>query len=271
LAYANHLQQNPMRKTIFITGAAAGIGRATAELFAGRGWFVGLYDVNAAGVQVLRDQLGPDRSIAGALDVTDAAGWDRALAEFWQAGGQRLDVLFNCAGIAACNDFEQIPLSRHHAVIDVNFKGVVNGCHVALSYLQKTPDARVINMASASAIYGSPSFAVYSASKFAVRGLTEALNIEWHRYGITVMDVMPLFVDTAMVAGMERRPKSLDVLGMRLTAADIADTVWRAAHRSRRWPRVHWLTGFQVWGTYVLQKLMPAWFNRFTTRVITGY
>jgi len=255
---------------MFVTGAAAGIGRATAELFAGQGWFVGLYDVNEAGVRELAARLGTERSCAGRLDVTDAAQFAAALAQFWQAAGQRLDLLFNNAGIAAVDDFEKVPLARHHAMVDVNLKGVINGCHAALDYLKRTPGARVISMCSASAMYGTPSFASYSATKFAVKGLTEALNIEWARHGIIVMDVLPLFVDTAMVRQVEIPLKSMDVLGLNLKAEDVARTVWRAA-RWRLWPRVHWYPSLQGWFLALTQKLLPGWFTRLTTRWVSGY
>jgi len=258
------------RPSVFITGAAAGIGRATAELFASQGWFVGLYDINQAGVRELAQRLGAANASAGALDVTDHAQFARALAQFWEAAGGRLDLLFNNAGIIAVGDFEKVPLARYQATVDVNLKGVVNGFHAAFDYLRRTPGARVISMSSASAIYGAPSFALYGATKFAVKGLTEALNIEWARHGITVMDVLPLYVDTAMVAGIETKPKSMDVLGMHLRAEDIARTVWRAAHW-RWWPRVHWYPGLQSWFLALSQKLMPGWFTRLTTRLVTGY
>jgi NAD(P)-dependent dehydrogenase (short-subunit alcohol dehydrogenase family) len=258
------------RHSIFITGAAAGIGRATAELFAGHGWFVGLYDVNESGVRELSVQLGASNSCAGRLDVTDAAQFARSLAQFWEAAGQRLDLLFNNAGIVAVDDFEKIPLAKHHATVDVNLKGVINGCHAAFDYLKRTPGARVVSMSSASAIYGTPNFASYSATKFAVKGLTEALNVEWARYGITVMDVLPLFVDTPMVRQFEMKPKSMDALGMHLRPRDIAQTVWRAAHWWL-WPRVHWYPGLQGWLLALTQKFMPGWFNRLTTRLVSGY
>ena len=258
------------RPSIFITGAAAGIGRATAERFARAGWFVGLYDLNEAGARELQQQLGADRACAGRLDVTDADACARALAEFWEAAGHRLDVLFNNAGILLVGDFETLPLARQHALIEVNFKGVVNGCYAAFPYLKQTPGARVISMSSASAIYGAPAFATYGATKFAVKGLTEALDLEWHRHGITVRDVLPLYVDTAMVQAIDKPPKSMDVLGMHLGPADIARTVWRAAHW-RLWPRVHWYPGPQTWMTALLQKLLPGWLNRLTTKLISGY
>ena len=262
------------RPSIFVTGAASGIGRATAELFAQRGWFVGLYDVNEAGVRELAAQLGPANSCAGPLDVTDPAAFERALAQFWEAAGQRLDLLFNNAGIGTVQDFENVPLARHHAIVDVNFKGVINGCHCALGYLKRTPGARVINTASASAIYGTPALASYSATKFAVKGFTEALNLEWRRHGIVVMDVLPTIVDTPMVSqmlrGLQGTWKSMDVLGVRLSAGDVAATVWRAAHW-RLWPRVHWYPGLQGYVMALAQKLSPGWLSRYTTSQMTGY
>lgn len=257
------------RPAIFITGAAAGIGRATAERFAAAGWFVGLYDVAEAAVMALRQQLGENQACAGRLDVSDAAAFAAALQAFSLASGGRLDVLFNCAGLLSVGDFESIPLARHAALIDVNLRGVVAGCHAALPYLKRTPGSRVINMASASALYGTPGFASYSATKFAVRGLSEALDIEWARYGIRVMDLLPPFVDTPMIAGL-KEGRAFRRLGVGLKAQDIAATVWRAANW-KGWRRVHWYPGLQVRVLAALQKLSPGGANRMTLRVISGY
>jgi NAD(P)-dependent dehydrogenase (short-subunit alcohol dehydrogenase family) len=258
------------RPSIFITGAAAGIGQATAELFAARGWFVGLYDVNEAGVRELAARLGASNSRAGRLDVSDYAAYGQALAQFFEAAGQRLDLLFNNAGIGSSGDFEALPMDRNRAVVAVNLQGVINGCHAAFPYLKRTPGVRVISMSSASAIYGAPGLATYAATKFAVKGLTEALDIEWRRHGIVVRDILPCFVDTAMVRNFESELKAKDALGVRLGPADIARVVWRAAHW-RLWPRVHWYPGLQGWFLALSQKLTPHWLNRFTTRVISGY
>lgn len=258
------------RPAIFITGAAAGIGRATAELFAERGWFVGLYDVAEGAVQALSRQIGTDRCIHGRLDTSDATAFDAALDGFFKAAGNRLDLLFNCAGIIATGDFANIPLERHQRIVEVNLLGVLNGCHVGLHYLRQTPGAQVINMASASALYGSPAFASYSASKFAVRGLSEALNIEWARHGVRVMDLMPLFVATPMLSNVANAPVSVDRLGIRLQARDVAKVVWTAAYW-HGWPRVHWYPGWQTALMAWAIKLSPAWLNRFITRLVSGY
>jgi NAD(P)-dependent dehydrogenase (short-subunit alcohol dehydrogenase family) len=252
-------------RSIFITGAAAGIGRAAARHFAARGWFVGLFDIDSDGVHALAAELGADRALAGRLDVVDAGSWQAALENFFQRAG-RLDVLLNNAGILASGPFESIPLARQQLIVDINVKGVLNGCYLALPFLQRTPGARVINMASASAIYGQPALATYSATKFAVRGLTEALDLEWEAHGIKVMDILPLFVQTAMVKDMNAR--SIARLGVNLTAEDIATTIWDAAHYSGRVPRVHWTVGRQTKLMYSLNGLAPDWVTRLITRTI---
>lgn len=254
-----------MPRAIFITGAAAGIGAACARAFHAAGWFVGLYDLDHAGCQTLAAELG-DRCIAGELDVTNDEAWPAALDAFWNAAGQRLDVLLNNAGILFAGGFEHIDLARQQAMVDVNIKGVLSGCHHGFAHLRQTPGARVINMCSASAIHGQPELATYAATKFAVRGLTEGLNIEWTRQGIHVCDVWPLFTQTAMMdrAGTTASGKRL---GARLTADDVAHVVLRAA--TSRSTRVHWLVGAQTKGFAVAMKLAPAWLSRAIVRLIT--
>jgi len=255
------------RHSIFITGAAAGIGQATARLFAAHGWFVGLYDVDEAGVRALSRELGEDFTCAGKLDVTNTDDWEGALAEFAARAG-RLDVLLNNAGILASGPLESIPLARQHRLIDVNIKGVLNGCYLALPYLQRTPRSRVINLCSASALYGQPSLAVYSATKFAVRGLTEALDLEWSEYGIRVMDVLPLFVATDMVTNMNAN--SFRKMGAKLTAQDVAETIHKAARYDSKIPKVHWTVGFQTRAFYSLSGAAPDLITRFINSRITG-
>lgn len=255
------------RPAIFVTGAASGIGRACAELFAQRGWFVGLYDVNADGVAAVAATLGEGNAISGALDVTDPEAWQRALADFWTHSGQRLDVLFNNAGILAAGKFEAVPLAKHNAMLSVNVQGMVTGCHSAFRYLRETPRSHVINMASATAIYGQPDQVTYSASKFAVRGFTEGLDLEWSKYDIRVSDIWPTFVKTAMAEGFGPISAAKS-LGIRLSPTDVASTVWTCATAKRHIHKTHWTVGLQAGFLSIATRLGPPALTRWVVQYL---
>lgn len=258
------IQQRPCA---FISGAGSGIGLATARLLARRGWYVGIGDVNAGALATAAAELGEASAWPCRLDVTDPGEWEAALAGFYQRTG-RLDLLVNNAGILISGPFESNPLARHHALVDVNVKGVITGCHAARPYLARTPQSRVINMSSASAVYGQASLATYSATKFAVRGLTEALNIEWQADGIRVMDVMPLFVRTAMVQDMDAG--SVRRLGVRLTPEDVARVIARAAEYRGGFGKVHWTVGWMARLLHGMSGMAPDRISRFVARRIAG-
>lgn len=215
-------------KTIFVTGAASGIGKATALLFGRRGWFVGCYDVDVDGARRVAEEIG-HRAAHGRLDVTNVESWRTAVSDFEERGGGKMDVLFNCAGILRMGKFDEIPAEQCRLQLEINVMGVVNGIQVCLPVLERSKGA-IVNMSSASAIYGQPELAVYSASKFAVRALTEALDIELRPRGVRIADVMPGYVDTPMVSSQTHRATTLDKMGVKLTADDVADVVWKAAH-----------------------------------------
>ena len=206
--------------SIFITGAGSGIGRATAELFASHGWFVGAYDVDEDAVRGLRDALGADRAHAMRVDVTDVSSLNDAVAAFAERTGGTMGVLFNNAGILSMGRFEDIPLERHHEIIDVNVGGSINTIMAALDVLKATDGARIISTSSASALYGVPEHASYSASKFA-------------DHGILVSDVMPAYVSTPMVTDHVGPRTFVDAMGVQLTAEDVAEKVWYAAHHHK--------------------------------------
>src|SRR6185312_13848346 len=171
----------PVIRTVFITGAAAGIGRATALTFARNGYTVGGYDIDELGLKSLAGEIEAhgSQAVTGHLDVTDPDEMAQRVGEFANAAGDRLDVLMNNAGILRSGRFEDIDIAAQLKDIDINTKGVVNGLHAAFPYLRTTPNSVVVNLASASAIYGQAELATYSATKFFVRGITEALDIEW--------------------------------------------------------------------------------------------
>lgn len=223
------------RKAIFITGAASGIGLACAERFAREGWFVGLADIDEPGLARALGAIGADNGSAHPLDVRQREAWTPALRAFVDKAG-RLDVLFNNAGVARFGPFETVDPEGEELMLAVNVRGVLAGARAALPFLKATPGSRLINMASCAGIYGSPGLAAYSATKFAVRGLSEALDAEWAAHGVAVACIMPWFVETPILRnsqpgrnadmGDELRKSGLPVYGVE----EASDTVWRAAN-----------------------------------------
>ena len=256
--------------SIFITGAAAGIGRATALTFAGHGYRVGGYDVDLAGLATLREEItarGGQIAIGG-LDVSDAEDWSAQLEAF-TGRSRRLDILVNNAGVLSSGHFEGIPLAAQRRMVDVNVYGVIAGLHCAFPYLRDTPGSQAVNLCSASALYGQPELATYSATKFAVRGLTEALELEWRRHGIRMIAMWPLFVDTGMVDGVETR--STRTLGVHLSAEDVAAAIYAATRPGRNWlPRVHYPVGRQTRVLAGLAQIAPNRLQRLLNKAVTG-
>ena len=247
----------------FITGAASGIGRATAQLFVQRGWRVGLADRDAAGVTALAAELGSDRAMACPCDVTDPGSVQRALDGFCGPEGG-LELLVNNAGLLHIGPFEDMPPAAHRELIDVNARGVVEVLLAAFPRLARARGAAV-NISSASAAYGSADYATYSASKMFVRGLSEALDIEWRRHGIRVACIMPAFVSTPMIQGW--RSNAMDRLGVQLRPEDIAAVIWKAAHGHR----LTWHVGWRYRVLRALSEPLPAGVKRRMMHWLSGY
>ncbi len=236
------------RQTIFITGGASGIGRATAKLFSERGWFVGAYDIDEAGLASLETELGASNCLTRRLDVSDKADYESAMAEFSAATGGRLDLLFNNAGIGAGGWFEEVPYEVAMRVLEVNFIGVMNGAYVGASLLAQTPNSLFFSTSSSAGIFGMPRTGIYSASKFAVKGLTESLSVEFARFGSRASDVLPALIDTPILdatldysdgerPGVAMRKTATPDGPMRLVAPEeVAGLVWTAYGSDR----VHW-------------------------------
>ena len=249
------------QKSIFITGAGSGIGRATAQLFAERGWFVGLTDVNQAGLDETAALLPNGQRMTIQLDVRDRAQWARAIETFGQATNRRMHVLFNNAGVGKGGWLDEMAADDVDLVLDVNLKGVINGATVALPLLRETPGARIVNTASVAGIVGAPKLAVYVATKFAVRGFTEALDAEYSRFGIRVTSLMPWFVDTAILDASENKNsnRSLrDTLTERKTpiypVRMAAERAWDAAHGAE----VHYMVGKEAERARFFARFFPG-------------
>lgn len=257
-------------QSVLITGGAAGIGRATAARFIAEGWQVGAIDRDQTQLNALRNEFGDGNVWTHCADVCDPEAVDAAIEAFMGVTGGRLDVVVNNAGLVAAGPFEAGDIARYRAVVDVNVTGVVTVARAAFPYLAATPGARLINMSSASAAYGTPGYAVYSATKHAVSAFTEALDAEWHRHGIRVRAVWPLFVQTAMVTEIGPQ-RTIDRMGVRLRPDDVAGAIARASGAPHWWPQLHWTVGWQGFFFVNLTRFCPTWINRLAMRWIAGY
>ncbi|WP_010188663.1 SDR family oxidoreductase [Sphingomonas sp. PAMC 26605] len=224
------------RKSIFITGAASGMGRETALLFAEKGWFVGSYDVNRGGLDSLRAEIGDANGLFELLDVTDASAWSSAIDMFAIATGGSLDLLFNNAGIGAGGLLDEQSWDDVMRIVNINFIGVMLGVRAGVPLLKNTPGSLCLTTSSSSAIFGTAGIPVYSATKHAVRGLTEALSIELKRYGVRAADLLPGLIDTPLLSDGLRQMAPAEGMWRLVTPREVAVTVWEAY----RADRVHW-------------------------------
>jgi NAD(P)-dependent dehydrogenase (short-subunit alcohol dehydrogenase family) len=251
---------------VFISGGGSGIGRAVARLFAQRGWFVGLGDICPAGMAETRDLLPAGSCSVHILDVRDPAQWAQALAEFSLAAGGRIALVFNNAGIAFGGPLMELSEAEIDMLIAVNFRGAVNGARAAYPHLRAAgPGSCLLNSASAASIYGAGGISIYSATKFAVRALTEALDAEWLADGIRVCSIMPGFTDTPMLDGpanaASTRQKRDAIAGsgrVLLPVEDVAQAAWDAVHGTR----MHTIVGKAVKKMDLAARFAPGYMRK---------
>ena len=231
------------RKSIFITGAGSGMGRATAIKFAQEGWFVGGFDIAQGGLDTLAEQIGVENGLFRTLDVTDAEAFSHAMTSFGEATGGTLDLMFSNAGIGgSAGMFDEIAWDDIMRVVNVNFLGVLIGIRASIPLLRETPGSLCLVNASSSAIWGTAGIAIYSATKHAVRGLTEALSIELMRYGVRAADLLPGLIDTPILSDGMRAMAPAEGMWRLVPPSEVADTVF-AAYSS---DRLHWYVPEQL-------------------------
>ena len=255
------------RKSIFITGAASGMGRETAKLFHDKGWFVGAYDVNTEGLATLAQEIGNDNCHTMRLDVTKKEDFDTAIKAFGEETDGKMDMLHSNAGIGESGWFEDIPFEAAMRVVQINFIGVIASIYAALPLLKNTKNSLVFITSSSSATYGMPRIAVYSATKHGVKGLTEALSVEFARFGVRVADVLPGLIDTAILRNTPNRTQdrakptedefyaNAPKKGMfrLMPASAVAECAWAAYHSDQ----LHWYVPKDIRRIDILKALVP--------------
>ena len=183
-----------------VTGAARGIGAATARLFVENGANVLLVDRRVELGDALAGQLaesGPGRAVFVEADVSDESGWNAIIAALDGLGGG-VDVLVNCAGIIRVAPIESLDVDMFRKVIDTNVIGTFLGIKAVVPSMKVRGGGSIINFSSPQGIEGREGFSAYASSKFAIRGLTRCAAIEFGEFGIRVNDVVPGPTRTAM-------------------------------------------------------------------------
>ncbi|MEI2703387.1 MAG: SDR family NAD(P)-dependent oxidoreductase [Baekduia sp.] len=184
-----------------ITGSGSGIGRSLALQLGAQGAIVELSDVDAARADAVAAEITAAGGTATAtqLDVTDADAVG-AYAERVFADHGRVDLLCNNAGVGHAGGVVETPLEDWHRVIDVNLYGVIHGLHHFVPKMIETGrPGTIINTASLAGLVAAQDMAPYSATKFAVVGISESLDLELKEHGIRVSALCPGFIDTDIV------------------------------------------------------------------------
>lgn len=193
----------PAPAVVLITGAASGIGLATARAFAARGDTIIGCDINADGLAQLAAELGPRLLLAERVDVSDRAAM-KAFAANVHALVPAVDILVNNAGVGLSATFLETPLSDWDWVIGINLMGVVHGCHFFVPNMVarargKPRGAYVVNVSSMMGFIAFRQLGAYAATKFAVFGLSEALRSELAPHHIGVATICPGMIATPIV------------------------------------------------------------------------
>jgi NADP-dependent 3-hydroxy acid dehydrogenase YdfG len=248
-----------------ITGAGSGMGRALAQALAARGCALALADIGADGLAQTVQSIGA-AGVTVSQHVVDVA--DRAAVEQFAADAARthgnVHLVFNNAGVSVTADVERLSYDDFEWLMNVNFWGVVHGTKAFLPYLRSVDAAHIVNTSSIFGVIAVPGQAAYNASKFAVRGFTEALRQELTQTHIGVSCVMPGGVKTNIVATSRYYPADNEAATREefirsferyaaLTSAEAAAIILRGVLRNR----AHILVGRDARLLAVFQRLLP--------------
>lgn len=239
----NHLETKDLSgRAVVITGAGSGIGRELALLCARRGASLALCDINLAAVEVTAEQarqLGRD-VLTAKVDVSSVDEME-AFADSVRERFGAPDLLVNNAGVGVFGGFLDTTIKDWEWLVSINLMGVVHGCTAFVPDMVKRGQGHVVNVASAAGLLANPSLTAYSATKFAVRGFSEALRSELKPLGIGVTAICPGVINTPITAnspirgdgGDEVRKKLGDLYAKRgYTPERVAVNILKAVDRN---------------------------------------
>ena len=187
-------------RTAVITGAGSGIGRALAMLLAGRGCPIAIFDIDSEGLAETERLVGDGRAVfSRKLDVSDRDAQLALAVEVREWSPASLGAVFNNAGVVLSQTIDGVSDDDFRWIVDVNFWGVVHGTKAYLPWLLEQDSGAVVNTSSVFGMIAWPTQGTYNATKFAVRGFTEALRHELRGTGVQAVSVHPGGVATSIV------------------------------------------------------------------------
>ena len=197
-------------KVVLVTGAASGIGAATARRFASEGAKLALGDLNEVGLSAIAKQLGGEPNVV--VRPTDVSRLDEveSLTELAIERFGQLDVVFNNAGIGAYGRTPDLDPEVWHRTIAVDLDSVFFGCRAAIPHLKEAGGGSIINTASISGLFGDYGLAAYNAAKGAVMNYTRTAAIDHAGDGIRINAVCPGPIETALTAAMVENPRFME-------------------------------------------------------------
>ncbi len=264
-----------INKVAAITGAGSGIGRALALNLAGQGCNLAIADVNAAGLKETAEAARQHgvKVLETVVNVADRAAvhaWaDEVVREFG-----KVNLIFNNAGVAHAGTVEGSDYAEYEWIMNINFWGVMHGTKAFLPYLKATGDGHIINISSIFGLFAQPGMSAYNATKFAVRGFTEALRqeLDMDACGVSASCVHPGGIKTNIAKTARMNDSLSKVTGqdadtarsqfhdqlLRTTPEKAAEVILNGVRRNQR--RI--LIGGDAVATDLMQRSLPALYQR---------
>ena len=257
-------------RNIVITGAGSGIGYSLAEQLASLGANLALIDLREERIQALAKKLERDNITitTHCADVSDSDAM-QTIANEILSRHNHVDILINNAGVTLWGYFEENSLDDFQWLFNTNFFGVVNGCKFFLPYLKKRPKAKIVNVSSMFGWTAVASQSAYCASKYAVRGFSEALYTELEDTSVDVMLVHPGGVNTNLMNDSRAASKEFkDFFSSMMERSQGSDTVARKIIKGIQKDKFRIRTGPEAYITEWIKRLSPVWGQKMIGRAL---
>ena len=263
-------------KTVLVTGAGSGIGRASALAFGSRGADLVICDLDEAGLAQTKETLeAMGRSVLSRRVDVGSPHEMREFAAEVHGEVRAVDILMNNAGVGLAASFLDTPLEDWDWLLRVNLWGVIHGCHFFLPpMVSRGAGGHVVNVASLASYMPSETLSAYTTSKYGVLGLSEALRVELHRHRIGVTAVCPGVINTALTttsrmrgaAGAPGERERLSRLYQRRNYGPerVARNVLKAVQRNRAVAPI----SLESWIVFYLKRIAPGAVRALTRRLL---